>query len=77
MQFTTPSTKEHTMKRFATIVVSVVLAALALSAVASAKPSPSLVHGGKASPAHHTVRAHANRAPAAKLLHLGHHHAMV
>jgi hypothetical protein len=82
MFHSTPSTKEHTMKRYAITIVAVALAALSMSAIASAKTSPALVHGASFShaaktPAMRGRKAHLSHAPAAKLTRLGHHHLAV
>ena len=67
MVFPSPSSKEHTVKRTAAALVAVVLAALSLAAVASAKTSPrGILHGGGY---HVGSFGHGSH-----VAHLGHHH---
>jgi hypothetical protein len=58
MFFSTPSTKEHTVKRIATTALAALIVTLALASVASA---------------HRSARSHANLKPAAHVSHVGHH----
>ena len=54
----TPSTKEHTVKRIATTALAAVILTLALASVASAhRCMRGLLHGGSYAPAHHIHRA--------------------